>query len=393
MNTRLRTLFEGYINKTATDAEMQELTDMISNPAMAEELKEWIGIEMEQPARENIITAEQSDYIFNKVIGQPSYPTESIPVAVHQAHFLKTAWFRYAAAILILLAVGAFFFSLTRSRKTVPAVVIAPVIKDIAPGGNKALLTLADGTTILLDSVANGSLARQGNTQVVKLGNGQLVYKVTGAAEPVAGFNTMSTPRGGQYQLQLPDGTKVWLNASSSITYPTMFTGAIREVDIKGEAYFEVAKNPAAPFRVHITGRSGNEAGKEVEVIGTHFNVNSYQDEPALTVTLLEGAVKIDKNMLRPGEAYSNGKVSQADVEKAVAWKNGYFQFNQADIKTVMRQIARWYDVDISYEGNIPDRKFGGDILRESNLSDVLRGLEVSQVHFRIEGKKLIIMP
>ena len=147
------------------------------------------------------------------------------------------------------------------------------------------------------------------------------------------------------------------------------------------------------PFKVYMPNGTHKGNGQQIEVIGTHFNVNSYDDEPSLTITLLEGSVKVNRSVLKPGEAYSNGKISKVNTEEAVAWKNGYFQFNQADIKKVMRQISRWYDIEVSYEGNIPDRKFGGDILRDSNLSDVLEGLEVSQIHFRLSGRKLTIIP
>ena len=241
--------------------------------------------------------------------------------------------------------------------------------------------------------------SRQGNTQVIKRSNGQLAYQVSGSNKSPAGtttpveYNTMTTPRGGQYQLQLPDGTKVWLNAASSITYPTLFAGGERRVEVRGEAYFEVVKDPKMPFRVSLPEQASKQGAQEIEVLGTHFNVNGYRDEPALTITLLEGAVKIDASVLKPGEAYSNGKVKKVNTEEAVAWKNGYFQFEQADIRTVLRQLARWYDVEVRYEGKIPERKFGGDIQRDSNLSDVLKGLELSQVHFRLEGRILTIIP
>lgn len=268
-------------------------------------------------------------------------------------------------------------------------------INDLPPGGNKAILTLGNGTAIILDSVQNGSLGHQGNASVLKPASGQLVYKDANAGTNEIVYNTVSTPKGGQYQIILPDGTKVWLNAASSLHFPTAFTGRERKVEITGEVYFEVAKNKDLPFRI-----KAHDA--EITVMGTHFNVNAYDDEAAIKTTLLEGSVKIsnrnNSNMLQPGQQAivdnSNGNMymlDDADVEEAVAWKNGRFQFNKADIPSVMRQIARWYNVEISYEGNIPTDHFTGKIPRNANASSVLKILSMSDEHFRIEDKKIIV--
>lgn len=245
--------------------------------------------------------------------------------------------------------------------------------------------------------MGNGTLAQQGNSTITKSG-GRLLY---GSGKNQAGetpYNTLTTPKGGQYQLTLADGSGVWLNASSSIRFPVSFTGKQRSVEVTGEAYFEVTKNANKPFKVLLN-------GMEVAVLGTHFNVNGYTDEPGITTTLLEGSVKITKGsaaiVLAPGQQAKltgNGKVSlikDPDVEKAVSWKEGYFHFNNNDLETVMRELARWYDVDIVFEneGKKLEYFFSGDIGKSLNLSAVLRILEKSQVHFRIEGKKLIVMP
>jgi ferric-dicitrate binding protein FerR (iron transport regulator) len=207
-------------------------------------------------------------------------------------------------------------------------------------------------------------------------------------------YNTLSTPRGGQYQLVLPDGSKVWLNASSSIHFPTAFAGHERNVELTGEAYFEIAKNKQKPFHVNVN-------GMQVEVLGTHFNVNAYGDEGAIKTSLLEGSVKIKKGnisgLLKPGQQgvlkknSTDLEIKNADMNEAIAWKNGLFEFDGADIKSIMREIGRWYDVDVVYAGKVPDRRFEGKISRDAQLSDVLKILALSNVKFSVEGKKIIV--
>lgn len=305
------------------------------------------------------------------------------------------------AAMLILAAGSAtLWFSL---RKTVP---VAPPTADVQPaktpqndlppGSNKATLTLSNGAVINLDDTRNGQIARQGNTIVDKYANGQLVYQQEETAKAEVVYNTLTTPRGGQFKLVLPDGSEVWLNAASTIKYPTSFPGKERKVDIQGEAYFEIAHNASQPFIV-------NANGMEVKVLGTHFNINAYNDESLLKTSLLEGSISLSKNgevvLLTPGQqarlaaAGPIKVINDVDMEEVIAWKNGYFSFNRADLKTVMRQIARWYDVDISYEGQVPERSFGGKIDRNNNASEVLRILKESKVHFSIDGKKIIVKP
>jgi ferric-dicitrate binding protein FerR (iron transport regulator) len=267
---------------------------------------------------------------------------------------------------------------------------------------------LADGTTIVLDSAGNTTLATQGNTHIIKLNNGQLAYRDADQRTPATAlqYNTISTPKGGQYEIILPDGSHVWLNAASSLRFPAAFTGNERIVALTGEAYFEVAKNPAQPFKVTFTGSAGDG---QVEVLGTHFNINAYDDEANSKTTLLEGKVKISRpqsgmqdpnpEILNPGQqaaiadGVGNIKVLAVDADAAIAWKNGVFSFDNVDIKTVMRQIARWYDVEVVYEGALAAEKFEGEIPRSSTLADVFKILELSAVHFKIEGRKVIVMP
>ena len=311
------------------------------------------------------------------------------------------AWWRVAAAAVIILAAGIYFWFQYGDTHPVQAKNVPGESRfknDVLPGGDKATLTLANGTQIILDSAANGMLSQQGNSVVNKTRKGELKYEVRGTKYEVA-YNTLSTPNGGQYQLVLPDGSKVWLNAASSIRYPTAFMGNERKVEITGEAYFEVTKNQGKPFKVYFSSPTG---GGHVEVLGTHFNINAYIDEATIKTTLLEGSVKVSKNaasaILKPGEQASISQssntipVQTADVDEVVAWKNGRFEFNGNNIQSVMRQLGRWYDIEVSYEGSMPEVNFMGGISRQENISEVLKMLEITKaVKFKIEGKKIIV--
>ncbi|MEQ1797509.1 MAG: FecR domain-containing protein [Lacibacter sp.] len=313
-----------------------------------------------------------------------------------------------AAAIgLLLFSIGTYMMISSKPAKKEIAKINRPDTRytsDIKPGSNKALLVLADGSTIILDSAANGTLSQQGNIKVQKLDNGLLAYSVNGkmiTEKDEAFFNTISTPRGGQYQVTLSDGTKVWLNAASSIRFPVVFTGKERKVEITGEAYFEVAKNKTMPFKVKAS-------SSEIEVLGTHFNVNSYDDETTIKTTLLEGSVKISvpalgnnqtAKFLKPSQQAGINKAgrinvtSDADTEEAIAWKNGLFIFNSTDVKSIMRQISRWYDVDVEYRGNV-NLHFTGQLTRNENVASVFEKIALTEeVHFKIDGKKIIVSP
>jgi transmembrane sensor len=321
------------------------------------------------------------------------------------APIFRRRWIRVAAAAVLLIGAGAVYkFADDKEREQQIVRINAENEKhDVAPGGNKAVLTLANGSVIILDSATNGTLTQQGNSKVIKLSNGQLVYNLVSKKPNEILYNTISTPRGGQYQLTLADGSKVWLNAASSLRFPATFTGNERNVELTGEAYFEVAKNASMPFKVNVAGKA------EVEVFGTHFNINNYVDETTINTTLLEGKVKVtplsnsklriqNSRMLAPGQQAilnNNGQISlnkKVNVEEVMAWKNGIFNFNNADLQTVLRQLSRWYDVDVVYEGAIPQREFEGKMERNLNLSQVLKILEKNNVHFKIEKKKLIVM-
>lgn len=303
-----------------------------------------------------------------------------------------------AASIVLLIGlatwVGINYFSTSKNTNTHSSIALQQ--NDVLPGGNRALLTLADGSTIVLDSTNNGTLSMQGAVKVIKLNDGKLAYKESGADvsnTPVA-YNTITTPRGGQYQIELADGTKVWLNAGSSLKYPTAFVADERKVLLTGEGYFEVAKDKSKPFLVTANGTN-------VEVLGTHFNINAYDYKTAKT-TLLEGSVKVgngDKTLvIKPGEQAIASDQSMiinkgVNTSEVLAWKNGLFQFNNTDIKTVMKEISLWYDVEVQYPKGVPKDKYWGSIRRDQNLSDVLKVLKESGARFTIEGKTVVVLP
>jgi transmembrane sensor len=318
------------------------------------------------------------------------------------------------AVVLFVLAGFGLFFWLKRTDLHKPLSAQTKYGKniEIKPGGDKAILTLANGSRIILDNVQNGIVATQSGISIRKDANGKVVFDASsvGVPDPLLGFNSITTPRGGQYQVVLPDGSKVWLNAASSLKFPTFFSGNERNVELIGEAYFEVAKNKSKPFKV----LSQNQT---VEVLGTHFNINAYPDENFINTTLLEGSVKVSKHsansnnesnerLLKPGQQAKLGadiQVSVADVQAAVAWKNGYFVFTHEPIQSIMRQISRWYDADIVYQGKLTTENFTGTISRFENISEVLDMLQLTgTVHFKIESqagnmqkpqRRIIVMP
>ena len=327
---------------------------------------------LEKQMETNIMTSRQSA----KVLRLPGY--------------LKIA----AAAVItgVLVVTGVYL-----SRKTEPqpvAVVQKKALQhDIAPGGNKAILTLADGNKVNLDDSSNSGLLEQNNSLVSA---GKIIYnqdRTVGKESAANSFNMLQTPTGGEYQVVLSDGTKVWLNASSSIRFPTTFFGSERIVELTGEGYFEVAKNASKPFIVHVNDMN-------VRVLGTHFNIMAYSNESLIKTTLLEGSVMVSKgtheSLLVPGQQALIGtgdaiRVQEADVAKEVSWKNGYFTFNRDNIRSVMRQLSRWYDMDVNFEGKESTDEFSGKIRRTATVAEALRILQLTDVQFKIEGKKVTI--
>ena len=263
---------------------------------------------------------------------------------------------------------------------------------------NKATLTLADGTVITLDSAGTGSTTTKNGIQIIQVQKGQIAYKDGETGSTAApSWSTISTPTGGQYQIMLEDGTKAWLNAASSLRFPTTFRNNERTVEVSGEVYFEIAKNEAKPFKVTFNGNT-------ISVLGTHFNVMAYKDEAKSKVTLLEGAIKVSnntgQNILKPGmQAQLSSSDSQiftckANLEEAVAWKNGFFTFDNENIESIMRKIARWYDVRVAYQGDMRNKAFSGTISRFENISEVLGMLELTgTIHFNLNGRDLQVTP
>lgn len=320
----------------------------------------------------------------------------------HHIH-IKKLWYRLAAAasVIFILSAGLHFYF--QKQPALPEYT-GGVEADISAGGNKAVLTLADGTRISLDDASTGEIARQSGIRVTKTADGKLIYDASARSAELIGtkgssaYNTITTPRGGQYEVILPDGTKVWLNAASSLKYPAWFRGNERRVELNGEAYFEAAHNKDVPFRV-------TAGAQTVEVLGTEFNINSYADELSVKTTLLKGSVKVSainsgaSVLLKPGEqselAGNQITVAAVDAENAAAWKNGLFRFHNSDVKSVMRQYSRWYDVEVEFEGEVPAIRLWGEVYRTVSASKALEILSYFNLKYRIvqngKTKKIIV--
>jgi ferric-dicitrate binding protein FerR (iron transport regulator) len=379
-------LLDKYIAGEASLEEEQRLLNFYGSfqkkSEATEEINEIVGESIFEKIQENILPDQLNQYS-------------------HKFYYLKSIFI--AALILLFISTGLYFYT-NRVISEPEQFAEIDVRNDILPGYNKAILTLADGSKISLDDAANGLLASQGNIAITKTDNGQIVYEKNNVDKSKfmsnrSAINTIQTPKGGKYQIRLPDGSKVWLNSASTLSYPTTFAGNERKVQLKGEAYFEISPNKNVPFRVE----SENQI---VEVLGTHFNINSYDDEDYVKTTLLEGSVKVilssnpnevsKTRLLKPGEqsltksSQSGIRIENVDTEKAVAWKNGYFKFRNTPIKEIMREIERWYDVELVYEGKIPSDEFTGFISNDVKISAVLKIMEESGgVRFTVKGKKL----
>lgn len=380
----IRHLWQRVISGQATEEERLRLDELVADEEhkhVVEDLLQQVYDEMEDADR--FFSSAEKEAMMREIVGkQPAAPVR-----------ILRKWRRVAAAAVFLGMVTAGVYYLAQPVNH--PVVAVP--QEIAPGSNGAVLTLANGSQLVLDSVDNGLIASQQGAQVV-MKNGQLLYDPVNESSGNLAYNTMTTPKGRQFGLVLPDGSRVWLNAASSLKYPTAFTGKERVVELTGEAYFEVARNAAQPFRVSVQGRAA------VEVLGTHFNVNAYENEAVIKATLLQGSIRLRGEdavpvILKPGQqgVLQRGApvlVQSADVDKAMAWKNGIFNFNDASLQEVMRQLERWYNIEVVYEKGIPDKYFYGKVSRDMPLSGVLKALEATRVHFRIEqGRKLVVMP
>ncbi|MEO5650093.1 MAG: FecR domain-containing protein [Ginsengibacter sp.] len=385
---RIHYLLKAYISKQANFAEETELMNWVLEVGEDSELKSYVlDIWNEYKPAEDLCYVKWNE-IYSRIV--------QAPVVSMEPKVRKMKWARLTAAgvILVALTAGTYLFLTSRTQKTIATV--QPKQTDIAPPSyNKAVLTLADGTKIEIDSTGKGTLAVQGNVHIIKKATGEINYLGVAAGEVI--YNTLSVPRGSKpLRLVLSDGSKVWINVGSSLTYQAAFTENERKVKITGEAYFEVVHNEKMPFIVQ-------NGDLMIRDLGTHFNVNTYEDEPTEKVTLLEGSVRVTRNslsqLLKPGQQLRSNKrnmqvSNDVDMQEVMAWKYGKFMFDKdTDIGTIMRQISRLYNVEIEYQGNI-DQRFWGTISKDVNVSQVLKILEATGgVKFKIEGNKIFVMP
>lgn len=395
-DAKIIALMEGYQAGTLTGEEAVAFFQWYSETGMEEFQRVWSQYQLQLgnvpvPATMPNDLRLQLEEAIREHEAQQEVPVVSI---------FRRYRFVWAAAILLFIAAGAYLYIQNNQYTKQQVVKNNQPVNDALPGTTKAVLTLADGSHIIIDSVQQGRLAIQGSSTVQRE-QGVIAYNENSPGENQQGkqsvlYNTLTTARGEQSPpLVLGDGTKVWLNAMSSIRFPVFFTGNTRIVEVTGEAYFEIAKNAAMPFHVKV-----NEM--DVEALGTQFNVNSYADEPDVRTTLIEGSVRVTNResiILKPGEqavlaSHSSLTIDHSpNIDQVMAWKRGLFDFNHASLQTVLRQLARWYDIEVIFEGNIPNRSFRGKITRDLNLSQVINILQDLDIKFRIEGRKLLVSP
>lgn len=389
-------LLQKYINQSCTPAEVDRLFELMEKGEAGAAGKEALQQHFQQGLQP---TGYTNNDLQERLQSRLALVKQQI-VAEEPAPQTRGSIWRWVAvaATVLLVATGIYYWH------TAPKRVAATTQQEteVQPGSDKAVLTLADGKTISLDSSTHGIIGREGQTAINQRG-GQIIYDASNAQSGEVVYNTLSTPRGGQYQLTLPDGSRVWLNAASSIRFPAVFNDSARLVYITGEVYFEVSKQTAkngrkVPFHVMIP-------GAEIKVLGTHFNVNAYDDEDAAKTTLLEGAIVVKANessvTLKPGQqavlsrAHSPLTIAHSpDLEQVLAWKNGLFRFDGIQLSTMMRQLARWYDVEVTFAPGAPvSELFNGAIQRSLQLSQVLTGMDAMGIHVKREGKHLIVMP
>jgi ferric-dicitrate binding protein FerR (iron transport regulator) len=380
---KLKHLLKKYNNQTATPEEKKVVEDWYEK------------VNGEAPVMTDADFLTRKESIFSQVkasIGQHNQKLgHRVKFKILRTHFSKAAIF-----IAILLA-GAYFYW-PKSKTTSSLTTTTPVKRELKPGGDNATLQLADGSIITLNEAADGQIASQEGIKVTKTKSGELVYTFSNRTnQSPSQSNTVSTPKGGQYHLILVDKSEVWLNANSSITFPTAFSGKDRKVKITGEVYFEVAKDKSKPFIV-------NTNQSEIKVLGTHFNINAYNDEEAEATTLLEGAVKVKRNneevVLKPGQQANINHHSQRinlkeidNLDAVIAWKNGYFQFDRADLASVMRQISRWYDADVRYNGTFPVKEYTGKMPRKVEAAKLIEMLSFSGIHCTIKNNQITVNP
>jgi transmembrane sensor len=391
-NSTASDLFRKYLDNRITPEELSDLYRLVNEHYDPEALEQALGGSFHAPPS-GLAGEVDPEEVFAVLRARIEERRRTIPL-------YRRRWVAVAAGLLLLLAAGTTIWEATRKSKAPPAATQAfiPVKNDVSPGHAGAILTLAGGQKIVLDSAHNGSLAVQGTTTITLQKNGQLDYSASGGHPGELLYNTLTTPRARTTSVVLADGTQVWLNAASFIRFPAAFAGKERRVEISGEVYFEIKKDASRPF---VVTRSGTD--ESIEVLGTHFNVNAYDDEDAMRTTLLEGSVKVirgkNSNLLMPGQQAVLGNnshdiqvIDDARLDEVMAWRNGRFIFSHMDLKTIMRQLTRWYDVDVTYEGKVPEISIGGIMHSDVYLSTVMEFLGENGVHYKMEGKKITIL-
>lgn len=397
----LKRLLFNYINGKISGSEREELFMSLDSGEQSEEWKTLIR----ELSSELSITGNYDEEEWEPVIQEILLESGAKPLPVHRVSLWQRNWFRYAAAVVLLMGMAGIWNTLYNTKAPEKQEMVAkPDKQQVFPGSNKAVLSLSDGSAMVLDSSANGLISDQGNIRVIKLEDGKLAYDVSSGkkiSEPL--YNTITTPRGGQYQVILPDGTGVWLNCASSIMFPAVFNKKERVVKITGEVYFEVKHmgpgkiGEGTPFIVEA-------ADTRITVLGTHFNINAYSDEGPIRTTLVEGSVKVtngnNTTMIKAGEQVLLNKLEnkytilRPSLDGVLAWKNGKFVFRNSSILSIVRQISRWYDVDVYCRGELSDIIFSGSISRKTEITKLIELLEMdSRVKFEVNGRELTISP
>jgi ferric-dicitrate binding protein FerR (iron transport regulator) len=399
LEIRIVDLVEKHLNGELSDAEKQELESWKNQSESNRRIVRYLT---DNSHLKHSISDSYPDERKDRVLASIHSMIEADQGEGAKVKMMTIRKLMSAAAIIGLIACIAYFTLYERKPQPVAETKVPSATSDQAPGRDGAILKLSNGQEIVLDNAANGALAQQGSAKIAKRDGNVLVYSNNGKAGREVLYNTLSTQIRKQFQVVLPDGSQVWLNSESSITYPTTFTGNERNVKVTGEVYMEVAKDAKRPFKVHIIPPVSGMEETVVQVLGTHFNINAYADDSQIKATLLEGSIRLTTGnkatTLKPGQQArvrtNNISVqSDVDLDKEVAWKNGYFQFKDDQLQTVVQQLARWYGVTVIYSPGfkVPDDTFNGRIPRSSDLTDVLNVLEKNQVHFKVEGKKIIV--
>ena len=377
MQNKLEELFLICTEGKASLQQQRQLMDLLQLPENQEEGRRLFQAAWNESSSQQAgIPEARLLEIKNAIVSSAEHKKSTVVYSISK----YSRWIKYAAAILLLI--GAYLYT-TQKTKPVPAGKTQQIADVHAPVANQATITLADGRQIHIDDAQNGMLAHQGSVNIQKLNSGEIVYNIGEGSNDVQ-YNVLSVPRGSKVaSIILSDGTKAWLNAESSLKYPTGFVEKQRKVEVSGEAYFEIAKDKNRPFIVQTR-------GEDIIVLGTEFNVNSYPEEIAPRISLVDGSVKIKNAVLKPGEAFAGGRVFKTNIAQDIAWKNGVFNFDDKSLKEIMQHIGRWYDLKIEYAPGIKEMEFGGEIPRNLTLLQVLKVLEGAGVHFELTNDKIL---